>query len=142
MNPTAYQNDRVSCFSPVTVVDTIVDWRMIWNIVNDISITVLEFLLLIWNRYKAKKYRTYVLILYALIFNMLFSQLACSTLEDKFNLREIKISISVIYPYSLVHSIGYCFQIYSYLWFTSEVRHIDLHEGVYRYGLVNLVRSV
>jgi hypothetical protein len=72
---------------------------------------------------------------------MLFSQVVNFALEDKFNLREIQISISVIYPFSLVHSIGYCFQIYGYLWFATEVKDMELHYGVYRYGYVNLVRN-
>lgn len=62
IDPKSYQNDRVACVSGLTLVDTSINWRMIWNILYDIAITVLEFLLLIWNRYKMKKYRTYVLI--------------------------------------------------------------------------------
>jgi hypothetical protein len=51
----------------------------------------------------------------------------------------MQLSISIIYPFSLLHSIGYVLQLGGYIWYTKLANSLQLHDGIFQYEMVNFV---
>lgn len=62
------------------------------------------------------------------------------SLAQSFALREMQLSISFIFPYSLMHSLLFCIQMFGYIVYTREATSVDVYTGVFLYECVNLVR--
>lgn len=57
-------------------------------------------------------------------------------------LREMQLSISIVFPFSVLHSFGYCFQLGIYIWYTKVADKLQVHDGIFRYEIVNLVSLI
>ncbi|KAI6237520.1 hypothetical protein M3Y95_00273800 [Aphelenchoides besseyi] len=92
----------------------------------DLSVSGCDFLLLLYNKYQIAN---------------LFSKVSAYSLNRSFALRQSQISIRLIFPFSLVHSIGYIIQQGTYLISVSYSTTMTPEDEAYWRELINCIRT-
>ncbi|KAI6231136.1 hypothetical protein M3Y95_00349500 [Aphelenchoides besseyi] len=122
-----YLLDRVYCSGPVNST-AIVNYALLSSFINllaiDVVVTLGDFLLLLYNkRQLARRISdTY-------------------TLAKSFSLHESRLSIRLIYPFSIAHSCSYCSAFIFYILYLLEVPYLNTEMDQFWREGVNLVRT-
>ncbi|KAI6234797.1 hypothetical protein M3Y99_00770000 [Aphelenchoides fujianensis] len=93
----------------------------------DSLVTLLDLVLLIYNRKQIARYYSTIATTYCL--------------NRSFFLKEIQISIKLIFPFSLVHSIFFALQYGFYFLYLSIVSNLDVESDAFYKELTNVIRS-
>ncbi|KAI6180374.1 hypothetical protein M3Y98_00713200 [Aphelenchoides besseyi] len=121
-------NNRVYCGGPVNST-AIVNYALLSSFINlltiDVVVTLGDFLLLLYNkRQLARKISdTY-------------------TLAKSFSLHESRLSIRLIYPFSIAHSCSYCTAFVFYICYLLEVPYLTSEMDQFWREGVNLIRTL
>ncbi|KAI6231089.1 hypothetical protein M3Y95_00344500 [Aphelenchoides besseyi] len=101
---------------------------VIGMIIFDLLITFGDLLLYVYNKYERAKYRRRISDNY--------------TLNKSFNLREFEITISLILPFSLLHSLGYSTQLIWYVDYVYQMNMNFLEYSIIYIELLNMFRTL
>ncbi|KAI6190879.1 hypothetical protein M3Y97_00166700 [Aphelenchoides bicaudatus] len=111
-----YKETRLYCANQMAEVDPKVFYAVSAMLILDLLITSGDFALLLWNKYQTAKNKRRVS-----DFNLIRS----------FNLREVEISIEIIFPFSVGHSAGYVFCLFYYLVYISNMDSLSLEQDMF-----------
>ncbi|KAI6211100.1 hypothetical protein M3Y96_00397400 [Aphelenchoides besseyi] len=131
-SPSIYfvQNNRAYCHSMVSVSSNF-SMRALYStflmVAFDLLVTIGDLLLLLYNRYKIARF---------------YRQVDHYTLNRSFRLREMNISMRLIFPISLAHSVGYTTQLLSVALYFLIGNGLSSEMEVFTKEIVNLIRTL
>ncbi|KAI6222638.1 hypothetical protein M3Y95_00914800 [Aphelenchoides besseyi] len=128
--PTVYNGNRAFC---VTLFNTTgnsgVSNSLLGLVAVDLLVTLADLLLLLYNRLQISRSSRRI------------SDLAYN-LNKSFKLREVKLSVRLIFPFSLGHSVGYCCQLIILSVFFRISDDLTIEDSVFWKECVNLTRTL
>ncbi|KAI6222636.1 hypothetical protein M3Y95_00914600 [Aphelenchoides besseyi] len=123
------QDDRAYCHSLVTVSSNF-NIRALYStflmVAFDLVVTVGDLLLLLYNRWQIARF---------------YSKIADYNLNRSFRLREMNISMRLIFPISLAHSIGYTTQLLSVALYFIIGNVLSTEMEIFTKEIVNFIRT-
>ncbi|KAI6219431.1 hypothetical protein M3Y95_01110500 [Aphelenchoides besseyi] len=122
-------DDRVYCDSPIIVTTRVSSSAVrstLFMLACDFMVTIGDFLLLIFNRYQSRKF---------------YTRVASYNLNRSYELRELRISIKLIFPFSVCHSLGYTLQLATFTYYLTIVHSLGPLDEIYWKEWVNFMRT-
>lgn len=136
----AIDYERVYCASTISTVASNAAFTNYVFLIGDYVISLGDFLLFLYNKRQIEIYKRFVFTSHFVNLSYcVFRRPHRFDLNESFSLRELNISISWLYPFSLCHSATFGIQIFASYKYYTTMGVLSIEWTMFRSELINLV---